>query len=134
MVLGRMSSMARKGLVGYHKRPLLNPTSLFIDYHSHRVSLYTSPTLQTSLSHFLETMASPNTAPGMVALAAKISSSVAELQELLSAQGLPSPSFAKDCDAVLDATSELHELLLEPMSLVFKFSAVRLERVPLNLF
>ncbi|KAI1397250.1 hypothetical protein F4819DRAFT_490704 [Hypoxylon fuscum] len=69
-------------------------------------------------------MASPNTAPGMVALAAKISSSVAELQELLSAQGLPSPSFAKDCDAVLDATSELHELLLEPMSLVFKFSAI----------
>ncbi|KAH9997808.1 sterigmatocystin 8-O-methyltransferase [Xylariaceae sp. FL0662B] len=75
-------------------------------------------------------------APRIVELAAKISASVDELQELLSARGLPSPSFEGDSpeclpadmshlqDAVLDATAELHELLLDPMSLVFKFSAI----------
>jgi hypothetical protein len=69
-------------------------------------------------------MASPDSAPRIVALADKISPSVAELQELLSVQGVLSPSWAEDnpeClpadaanlqDAVLDATAELHELLL----------------------
>ncbi|KAI0173479.1 sterigmatocystin 8-O-methyltransferase [Hypoxylon sp. FL1284] len=81
-------------------------------------------------------MASPNSAPRIVALADKISSSVAELQELLSAQGVPSPSWAEDNpeslpadaadlqDVVLDATAELHELLLEPFSLVFRNAAI----------
>lgn len=80
-------------------------------------------------------MASPNSSPQIVALADKISTAVAELQGLLSAQGVPSPSWAEnnpEClpanvaslqDTVLDATAELHELLLEPFSLVFKFAA-----------
>ncbi|KAI4859014.1 sterigmatocystin 8-O-methyltransferase [Hypoxylon rubiginosum] len=81
-------------------------------------------------------MASPNSSPQIVALADKISTAVAELQGLLSAQGVPSPSWAEnnpEClpanvaslqDTVLDATAELHELLLEPFSLVFKFAAI----------
>lgn len=81
-------------------------------------------------------MASSNTTPRIVALAAQISTSVAELQERLSAQGIASPSFAEDSpeclpadvshlqDDILDATAELHELLLEPLSLLFKFGAV----------
>ncbi|KAI3317134.1 sterigmatocystin 8-O-methyltransferase [Xylariaceae sp. AK1471] len=80
-------------------------------------------------------MASPNTTPRIVELAAKISASVTELQGHLLAQGVPSPSFAEDSperlppntfhlqDAVLDATAELHELLMEPIPLIFKFSA-----------
>ncbi|KAI1500603.1 sterigmatocystin 8-O-methyltransferase [Biscogniauxia marginata] len=63
-------------------------------------------------------MASPRTAPRMIVLAAKISSSVAEFQELLSAQGVPSPSFAEDSPECLPAFL---------MSLVFKFSALSFE-------
>ena len=86
-------------------------------------------------------MASPNTAPRIVELAALISNSVVELQEQLSAQGAPTPSFAEDSpenlpadvshlkDAVLDATAELHELLLDPLSLLHKFAAVSHPRV-----
>lgn len=74
----------------------------------------------------------------MAELATKISSSVAELEELLAAKKMAAPSFDVDSpvalppdmsdlqDAVLDATAELHDMLLEPMSLVFKFSAVGL--------
>ncbi|KAI0164060.1 sterigmatocystin 8-O-methyltransferase [Xylariaceae sp. FL1272] len=74
--------------------------------------------------------------PKIVELAAKISSSVAELQEYLSAQGVESPSFAENSppnlpsdvfhirDDVLDATAELHELLLEPLMLIYKFAGV----------
>ncbi|OTA51954.1 hypothetical protein K449DRAFT_341311 [Hypoxylon sp. EC38] len=81
-------------------------------------------------------MASSNSTARMVELAAQISTSVAELQERLSAQGVPSPSFAEDSpeclpanvahlqDAVLDATAELNELLLEPLTLIFKFGAI----------
>ncbi|RWA07701.1 hypothetical protein EKO27_g7404 [Xylaria grammica] len=81
------------------------------------------------------TVASPKSSPRIIELAAKISASVTELQELLSAQGVPSPSFDEDSpgrlppsafhlqDAVLDATAELHELLMEPVPLTFKFSA-----------
>lgn len=82
-------------------------------------------------------MASPNSLPKIVELAAQISSSVAKLQERLTAQGVPSPSWDEDSpacfpdevadlrDAVLDATAELHELLLEPLMVVYKFAAVR---------
>ncbi|GAP92082.1 putative sterigmatocystin 8-O-methyltransferase [Rosellinia necatrix] len=81
-------------------------------------------------------MAPSGTTPRIVALAAKISSSVAELQDSLSAQGVESPSFAEDSpqylppdvshirDDVLDATAELHELLLEPLMLLYKFAGV----------
>ncbi|KAI1281802.1 hypothetical protein F5Y07DRAFT_386591 [Xylaria sp. FL0933] len=68
-------------------------------------------------------MASSSTSLRMIELAAKISCSVAELQSLLSAQGLPSLPFDED-NAVLDATAELHELLLEPMSAVLRLSAI----------
>ncbi len=83
-------------------------------------------------------MASLNTTPRIVELAAQISTSVAQLQEQLSAQGAPTPSFAEDNpetlpanvshlkDAVLDATAELHELLLDPILLLFKFASVSL--------
>jgi hypothetical protein len=85
----------------------------------------------------VEIMESSSTTPRIVELAAKISSSVSQLQELLSAQGVPSPSFTEDSperlpantfdlqDAVLDATTELHELLMEPVRLIFRFCAVR---------
>ncbi|KAI1453493.1 sterigmatocystin 8-O-methyltransferase [Annulohypoxylon moriforme] len=80
-------------------------------------------------------MASPNETPRIVELAAKINASVTELQKLLLAQGVPSPSFDEDSperlppstfhlqDAVLDATAELHELLMDPIPLAFKFTA-----------
>ncbi|KAI1120943.1 sterigmatocystin 8-O-methyltransferase [Nemania abortiva] len=79
-------------------------------------------------------MSPPDATPKIVELAAKISSSVAELQEHLSAQGLESPSFAEDSpptlptelhkirDDVLDATAELHEVLLEPLMLLYRFA------------
>src|SRR4051812_10639361 len=85
-------------------------------------------------------MASPNTTPRIIELATQISTSVAKLQEQLSAQGAPTPSFAEDSpenlpadvihlkDAVLDATAELHELLLDPLMLLFKFASVSLPR------
>jgi hypothetical protein len=81
-------------------------------------------------------MASPSTTPRIVELAAQISESVAQLQEQLADQGAPAPSFAEGSpenlpadvshlkDAVLDATAELHELLLDPLTLLFKFAAV----------
>jgi hypothetical protein len=81
-------------------------------------------------------MASPSNTPRIVELAAQISSSVTELQERLSARGIPSPSFAEDSpqdfpadleslrDGVVDATAELHELLLDPLQLLYKFAAV----------
>lgn len=86
--------------------------------------------------------ASTKNMPRIVELAAQISTSVAELQEQLTAQGAPSPSWAEDSseslpanvfnlqDAVLDATAELHELLLEPLMVLFKFASVR-PRLPL---
>jgi hypothetical protein len=84
---------------------------------------------------------SNNTTPRIVALAAQISSSVSKLQEQLSAQGAETPSFAENGpdsmpdevsslkDAVLDATAELHEILLDPLSLIFKFAAASLTRI-----
>jgi hypothetical protein len=82
-------------------------------------------------------MASSNdTTPRIVELAAKISISVTKLQERLSAQGAATPSFAENGpellpddvsslkDAVLDATAELHEILLDPLLLLFKFASV----------
>ncbi|KAH7087025.1 S-adenosyl-L-methionine-dependent methyltransferase [Paraphoma chrysanthemicola] len=79
---------------------------------------------------------SNNTTPRIVELAAQISSSVTKLQEKLSAQGAATPSFAENGpellpedvsslkDAVLDATAELHEILLDPLLLLFKFASI----------
>lgn len=89
-------------------------------------------------------MASPNTTPRIVELAAQISTSVTQLQEQLTAQDAPTPSFAEDSpenlpadvshlkDAILDATAELHELLLDPLALLFKFAGVGILRNPLD--
>jgi hypothetical protein len=91
-------------------------------------------------------MASPSTTPRIVELAAQISSTVAQLQEKLSAQGAPTPSFSENNpeklpsnvfhlqDAILDATNELNELLLDPLSLLFKFAAVGIPWVPVRFF
>lgn len=89
-------------------------------------------------------MASPNTTPRIVELAAQISTSVAQLQERLSAQGAPTPSFAEEGpeslppgvshlkDAILDATAALHELLMDPLALIHKFAAVGIPQVSLR--
>lgn len=96
-------------------------------------------------SKILRDNRSPNNMPRIVELAAQISTSVAEVQELLTAQGVQSPSWAEDSPrslpadvsnlqgAVLDATAELHELLLGPLMAISKFAAVRLRRVKLDL-
>lgn len=89
------------------------------------------------------TQISPSQANGqrnasrIVALADIIQKSVAELQSVLDSQNLPSPSFDEDSspdalpsaaqkaqDAVLDATAELHDILLEPTALVLKTISV----------
>lgn len=75
--------------------------------------------------------------PRIIQLARVISTSVAQIDGALSANGLPSPSFDEDAavgylpteisdaqDAVLDATAELHDLLLEPLHLIKKHSGV----------
>lgn len=91
---------------------------------------------------YLAMASSKNTTPRIVELAAQISSSVTKLQEKLSAQGAATPSFAENGpellpedvsslkDAVLDATAELHEILLDPLLLLFKFASVSLTRTP----
>lgn len=72
----------------------------------------------------------------IVQLAATISESVANIEDILSSQGVETPSFTADApksfpkeinsarDAVIDATAELHDLLLEPLILIFKHGAV----------
>ncbi|EPE26281.1 S-adenosyl-L-methionine-dependent methyltransferase [Glarea lozoyensis ATCC 20868] len=68
--------------------------------------------------------------PRIIHLAQTISASVAKIQDVLTAQGLQTPSFDEDAshylplevleaqNAVLDATSELNDLLMEPMSMI----------------
>jgi hypothetical protein len=81
-------------------------------------------------------MAPKETQPRIVELAATISNSVAQLQQILDAQGVPSPSFDEDAqylipkdasdaqDAVIDAAAELYDLLLEPLTMLFKHASV----------
>jgi hypothetical protein len=82
------------------------------------------------------TMAASQNIPRIVELASQIGNSVAELHEYLSTRGIASPSFADDNpetlpadvthlqDALLDAAAELHDMLLDPMSLLFKSNAI----------
>jgi hypothetical protein len=75
--------------------------------------------------------------PRILELANSISSSVARIQEALSARNLPSPSFDENApwalpkdladaqEAVLEATSELRDLLQDPISLIHGHCAVR---------
>jgi hypothetical protein len=81
-------------------------------------------------------MASPKGGPRIIELAAQISIHVAELQANLEARGEPTPSFEENRpetlpvelfhlrDAILDTTAELHELLMDPLQLLFKFASV----------
>lgn len=74
--------------------------------------------------------------PRIVQLAEDISKSVAKLVEILSKYGSPAPSFNDDGpfflpkeasnvqDIILDATAELHDLLMEPLNLVYKQGGV----------
>ncbi|EPE28206.1 S-adenosyl-L-methionine-dependent methyltransferase [Glarea lozoyensis ATCC 20868] len=77
-------------------------------------------------------MASKESLSRIVQLANTISTSVRNIEEVLSAKGIASPSFDEDAsfniplelnthhDAVLDATAELHDLLLEPLNLIHR--------------
>ncbi|KAF2683382.1 putative Sterigmatocystin 8-O-methyltransferase [Lentithecium fluviatile CBS 122367] len=68
----------------------------------------------------------------IVQLARTISASVDKIEEVLVAEGIESPSFDEDApfniplelspqhDAVLDATAELYDLLLEPLNLIHR--------------
>lgn len=70
--------------------------------------------------------------PRIVELADTISQSVAQLDRMLSAKGIRSPSFDEDApapypaetdhvrDVIIDAAAELYDLLLEPMALLYK--------------
>ncbi|OAG01869.1 putative Sterigmatocystin 8-O-methyltransferase [Paraphaeosphaeria sporulosa] len=85
---------------------------------------------------YLAMASSNDTTPRIIELAAQISSSVTKLQDKLSAQGAATPSFAENGpevlpddvsslkDAVLDATAELHEILLDPLFVLFKFASI----------
>ncbi|KAI1371715.1 S-adenosyl-L-methionine-dependent methyltransferase [Hypoxylon crocopeplum] len=80
-------------------------------------------------------MASSEAVPRIVQLANAISKSVSNIQRTLHAEGIASPSFeedasfhlpleaSKDHDIVLDATAELHDLLLEPLNLIHRHGA-----------
>lgn len=82
-------------------------------------------------------MATSQSLPQMLQLAAKINESVTKLQKVLSDKGVESPSFDEDAqfhlpveataaqDCILDATAELHDLLLDPMVLVKERGGVR---------
>ena len=72
----------------------------------------------------------------IVQLAKTILESVTRIEDGLFAKGIASPTFDEDAsfkiplelsvhhDAVLDATSELHDLLLEPLDLIHRHSSV----------
>ncbi|KAI0173473.1 S-adenosyl-L-methionine-dependent methyltransferase [Hypoxylon sp. FL1284] len=77
-------------------------------------------------------MASTEPLSRIMHLANIITASVTKIDEALRVKGLPSPSFnedtsfsrpaevAKEHDIVLDATAELHDLLLEPLNLMHR--------------
>lgn len=81
-------------------------------------------------------MASKIPTSRIVQLAAIVSTSVAEIDAVLAAKGLSSPSFDEDApdslpqevsaakDAVLDAAAELRDLLLDPLDQVYKYNGV----------
>ena len=73
----------------------------------------------------------------IVQLAETITRSVSEIDKVLLERSLPSPSFSERLpigylpkevsdaqNSVLDATSELHDLLLEPLHLIKRHGAV----------
>ncbi|KAK0666050.1 S-adenosyl-L-methionine-dependent methyltransferase [Cercophora samala] len=74
--------------------------------------------------------------PRILELADRISHSAAQLDTVLRAKSIPSPSFAEDApapypsetddvrDDIIDAAAELYDLLLEPMALLYKKTGV----------
>ena len=76
--------------------------------------------------------------PRIVELSDTIHSSIEAIRDFLRAGDVPFPSFDADAptafperisayrDAVLDATAELHDLLLEPLNLLYRHGAVSL--------
>lgn len=84
-------------------------------------------------------MDSTTSLPKLVQLAATINISIAKIQQVLDAEGAPSPSFDEDAPplpagiaeargAVLDATAELHDLLTEPLNMIHRAARVRMMR------
>lgn len=81
-------------------------------------------------------MTSKESLSRILKLANTISVSVSNIEGVLSAKGIVSPSFDEDTsfniplelnadhDAVLDATAELHDLLLEPFNLIHRHGGV----------
>ncbi|KAK2592808.1 hypothetical protein QQS21_009512 [Conoideocrella luteorostrata] len=81
-------------------------------------------------------MASVTTKPRIIELAQMISNSTEKLQNILTAKSIPSPTFdenaptklpaeaSEDRDVILDAASELYDLLLEPLTALNKTSAM----------
>ncbi|KFG78472.1 sterigmatocystin 8-O-methyltransferase [Metarhizium anisopliae] len=74
-------------------------------------------------------MDSSQSMPRLIQLATTINLSVAKIQQVLDSQQAPSPSFDEDSpplpanireaqDVVLDATTELHDLLTDPLNLM----------------
>jgi hypothetical protein len=84
----------------------------------------------------LSSMAPKESLSRIVQLARIISASVDEIEDVLIAQGIESPSFDEDAtfkvplelstqhDAILDATAELHDLFLEPLNLIHRHAGV----------
>lgn len=82
--------------------------------------------------------------PRILQLAAAITESVRKLQDSLSENGLPTPSFNENeslsipeeasgaQDVILDATAELHDLLLDPLVLVRSHGGVRPQMIMLD--
>jgi hypothetical protein len=81
-------------------------------------------------------MESNVTAPRILELAAIIGKAAAEINTTLTNQGIPSPSFSEDApesfpqdisdarDIVLDATAELYDILLDPLTLLYQHGGV----------
>lgn len=88
------------------------------------------------ICYFQPIMATSNTTPRIIQLAEAISDSVAKLKAILGEDGLPSsfseetelPALSQEAsdlrDAVIDATSDLQDLLLDPLNLLTKYAAV----------
>ncbi|KAF3003297.1 hypothetical protein E8E14_007415 [Neopestalotiopsis sp. 37M] len=80
-------------------------------------------------------MASSSQGPRIVQLATAINEAVAKLNDILNSQGIPTPSFEENApttlpddsadvqSTILDATLELHDLILQPMELLIRKTA-----------
>lgn len=102
--------------------------------HCRQLAAFVSVSVRDSV--LLSSMASSQSLSRIVQLSATINEAVARLQNVLSTKGLPSPSFDEDAkfslpeevsetqDAILDATAELHDFLLDPVTLIGEHAGV----------